>query len=76
MEIVPQDIPLDIIYEDSDLLIVNKAAGMVVHPGHGNYDGTLVNALAHHLGVVLRRRMMSGEDFWCIVLTKIPAGCC
>ena len=53
VEIVPQDIPLDIIYEDSDLLIVNKAAGMVVHPGHGNYDGTLVNALAHHLGVVL-----------------------
>lgn len=52
VEIVPQDIPLDIIYEDSDLLIVNKAAGMVVHPGHGNYDGTLVNALAHHLGVV------------------------
>jgi 23S rRNA pseudouridine1911/1915/1917 synthase len=51
VEIVPQDIPLDIIYEDSELLIVNKAAGMVVHPGHGNYDGTLVNALAHHLGV-------------------------
>ena len=50
-EIIPQDIPLDIIYEDDDLLVVNKPAGMVVHPGHGNYDGTLVNALAFHLGL-------------------------
>lgn len=48
-EIVPEDIPLDIIYEDDDLLVVNKPAGMVVHPGHGNYTGTLVNALAFHL---------------------------
>ena len=50
-EIIPQDIPLDIVYEDDDLLIVNKAAGMVVHPGHGNYDGTLINALSYHLGI-------------------------
>ncbi|MBQ6253813.1 MAG: RluA family pseudouridine synthase [Bacteroidales bacterium] len=48
-EILPEDIPLDIVYEDDDLLVVNKPAGMVVHPGHGNYDGTLVNALAFHL---------------------------
>lgn len=47
-EIIPEDIPLDIVYEDDDLLVVNKPAGMVVHPGHGNYTGTLVNALAHH----------------------------
>ncbi len=47
-EIVPEDIPLDIVYEDEDLLVVNKPAGMVVHPGHGNYTGTLVNALAHY----------------------------
>ena len=47
-EIVPEDLPLDIVYEDEDLLVVNKAAGMVVHPGHGNFDGTLVNALAWH----------------------------
>lgn len=46
--IIPQDIPINIIYEDADLLVVDKAAGMVVHPGHGNYDGTLVNALAFH----------------------------
>lgn len=51
LEIKPEDIPLDIVYEDDDLLVVNKPAGMVVHPGHGNYSGTLVNALAHHLGI-------------------------
>ncbi len=48
-EIIAEDIPLNIIYEDDDILIVNKEAGMVVHPGHGNYSGTLVNALTHHL---------------------------
>lgn len=47
-EILAEDIPLDIVYEDDDLLVVNKPAGMVVHPGHGNYHGTLVNALAWH----------------------------
>jgi len=47
-ELLPQDIPIVINYEDDDLLIVNKEAGMVVHPGFGNYDGTLVNALAFH----------------------------
>jgi len=50
-EIIPQDIPLNIVYEDDDVLVVNKPAGMVVHPGHGNYDGTLVNALSHYLGI-------------------------
>ena len=47
-KLLPQDIPIIINYEDDDLLIVNKEAGMVVHPGFGNYDGTLVNALAFH----------------------------
>ena len=47
-EVLAQDIPLDIVYEDADVLVVNKPAGLVVHPGHGNYDGTLVNALAWH----------------------------
>lgn len=46
--LVPENIPLDIVYEDDQLLVVNKKAGMVVHPGHGNYTGTLVNALAYH----------------------------
>lgn len=49
LEIIPQDIPIDIVYEDDHLVIVNKAPGMVVHPGHGNYTGTLVNALTFHL---------------------------
>lgn len=48
LEIIPEDIPLDIVYEDNEVLVVNKAAGLVVHPGHGNYSGTLVNALAWH----------------------------
>lgn len=51
MEILPQDIPLDIVYEDEDVLVVNKPAGMVVHPGHGHFEGTLINALAFHLGL-------------------------
>lgn len=59
VEIVPQEIPLDILYEDDDLLIVDKAAGMVVHPGHGNYEGTMVNALAFHLA---RRGIPAGEQ--------------
>jgi len=46
--LTPQDIEIDIVYEDDDLLIVNKAPGMVVHPGHGNYEGTLINALIYH----------------------------
>ena len=50
MDAVPEDIPLDIVYEDSDLLVVNKPKGMVVHPAHGNYTGTLVNALLWHCG--------------------------
>lgn len=47
-EIIAEDIPLDIVYEDDYVLVVNKPAGLVVHPGHGNYTGTLVNALAWH----------------------------
>lgn len=46
--LAPENIPLDIVYEDDQLLVVNKEPGMVVHPGHGNYSGTLVNALAYH----------------------------
>ncbi len=48
-EILPEDIPLDIVYEDDEVIVVNKKPGMVVHPGYGNYTGTLVNALAWHL---------------------------
>ena len=50
MDAVPENIPLDIVYEDDDLLVVNKPKGMVVHPAHGNYNSTLVNALLYHCG--------------------------
>lgn len=56
LEILPENIPLDIVYEDDDVLVLNKPAGMVVHPGHGHFSGTLVNALAFHLGI------SQGED--------------
>ena len=48
LKIIPEDIPLNIVYEDDSLIVLNKPAGLVVHPGHGNYSGTLVNALAYH----------------------------
>lgn len=50
IELIPQNIPLDVVYEDDDLLVVNKPAGMVTHPGYGNRDGTLVNAVLYHVG--------------------------
>ena len=48
LDVQPENIPLDIIYEDDDVVVVNKARGMVVHPAAGNYSGTLVNALLYH----------------------------
>lgn len=48
IELIPEDIPLNIIYEDDELIVINKQAGLVVHPGFGNYTGTLVNALVYH----------------------------
>lgn len=48
IELIPEDIPLEILYEDDHMIILNKAANMVVHPGYGNYSGTMVNALIHH----------------------------
>ncbi len=50
VEALPQDIPLDVVYEDADVIVVNKPVGMVVHPAPGHPDGTLVNALLHHCG--------------------------
>ncbi len=50
LDVVPEDIPLDIVYEDGDVLVVNKPKGMVVHPAPGNYEGTLVNAVMFHCG--------------------------
>lgn len=56
IELIPQDIPLDIVYEDDALIVVNKPANMVVHPGYGNYKGTLVNALVYHFDNLPERK--------------------
>ena len=58
-ELVPEDIPIDVVYEDDTLLVVNKKPGMVVHPAHGNYTGTLVHALAHRYRAL---EMFTQED--------------
>ena len=62
IELVPEDIPLDIIYEDDHLLVVNKPAGMCVHPGFGNRYGTLVNALLYHFGERESQEIEIDED--------------
>ena len=49
IELIPEDIPLDLVFEDEDVIVLNKQPGLVVHPGYGNYTGTLVNALMYHL---------------------------
>jgi 23S rRNA pseudouridine1911/1915/1917 synthase len=60
MDALPEDIPLDILFENEDVIVVNKPQGMVVHPGSGNHSGTLVNALLHHYGE-LGKAFGSGE---------------
>ena len=64
INILPENIPIDIAYEDDDLIVVNKKAGMVVHPAHGNYTGTLVNALLYYL---------NGKDASCLLYTSDAA---
>jgi 23S rRNA pseudouridine1911/1915/1917 synthase len=56
IELIAQDIPLDILYEDDDVIIINKPPNMVVHPGYGNYTGTLVNALVYHFDHLPERK--------------------
>lgn len=60
LELVPENIPLEIVFEDSDVIVINKPTGMVVHPGHGNYNGTLINALMYHLKD--NKLFQSGEE--------------
>ena len=67
----PENIPLDIVYEDDALLLINKPPGLVVHPGHGNYTGTLVNALAYHFEN-LPMNSAASVRVWCTALIKIP----
>ena len=74
--VLPQDIPLQIVYEDADLLVVNKPKGMVVHPAPGNYENTLVNALLFHCRDSLSG--VGGENCGrasSTASTRIPAGC-
>ncbi len=59
IELLPEDIPINVVFEDEHIIIVNKDAGMVVHPGYGNYTGTLVNALVYHFG---RLPLQNNED--------------
>jgi len=83
LETQPEAIPLDVLFEDDDLIVVNKAAGMVVHPAAGNYNGTLVNALLHHcrgqlsgIGGVERPGIVHRLDkgtTGCIVVAKTDA---
>ena len=75
VEIIPQDIPLDIVYEDSSLLVVNKPKGMVVHPAAGNPDGTLVNALLYHCAGRLSGITAKCVPASCTALTRTPAAC-
>lgn len=65
LEAIPEDIPLDILYEDEHLIVVNKAQGMVVHPAHGNLTGTLVNALLFHCGTLsnVGTELVESDDF-------------
>jgi 23S rRNA pseudouridine1911/1915/1917 synthase len=62
IELIPEDIPLDIVYEDDHLLLVNKQPGIVVHPGYGNYSGTLINALIFHFQQTSKKVGLGEED--------------
>ena len=63
LELVPEDIPLNVVYEDDALIVVDKPAGMVVHPAFGHRSGTLVNALLHHVGAgTMRAQDFEGDD--------------
>ncbi len=63
IELIPENIPLNIVYEDDDVIVVNKEPGMVVHPAYGNYTGTLVNALMWHFkDLPLFRPEKAGPD--------------
>jgi 23S rRNA pseudouridine1911/1915/1917 synthase len=75
IELIPQDLPVSVVYEDDDLIVVDKAAGMVVHPAYGNYSGTLMNALMFHFrDLPLFNTGSCGRD-WCTGLTKTHRDC-
>jgi len=63
IELIPQDIPINIVYEDDDIIVVNKEAGMVVHPGVGNFTGTLMNALVYHCSKLPTKKRSEKDPF-------------
>ncbi|HTA83035.1 MAG TPA: RluA family pseudouridine synthase [Bacteroidia bacterium] len=63
IELIPENIPINIVYEDDDLMIVNKNAGLVVHPGVGNFTGTLMNALIYHIGNLPQSKTSENDPF-------------
>ena len=63
VEILPEDIPLNIVYEDDDLIVINKPAGLVVHPGYANYTGTLLNGLAHYFTTTGQTKVENGFGY-------------
>ncbi|MBU3698404.1 MAG: RluA family pseudouridine synthase [Candidatus Kapabacteria bacterium] len=64
LQLIPQDIPLSVLYEDEHLMVIDKAAGILVHPGLGNRDGTLVNAVLWHLGQRDPLRVLKARESW------------
>lgn len=63
IELIPENIPINIVYEDDDIMIVNKQAGLVVHPGVGNFTGTLMNALMYHIGTLPQGKVSEKDPF-------------
>jgi len=74
IEIIAENIPLEILYEDKDVIVINKKAGMVVHPGHGNYTGTLVNALTYYLREVSPDKKPDAKPFLVHRIDKDTSG--
>ena len=74
IELIPQDLPINVVYEDDDVIVVDKQAGMVVHPAYGNYSGTLMNALMYHF----RRAPTdfgTASKAWCTASTRTHQDC-
>ncbi|MDR1886388.1 MAG: RluA family pseudouridine synthase [Prevotellaceae bacterium] len=71
IELVSENIPLNIVYEDDDVIVVDKEAGMVVHPGHGNYSGTLVNALLYHLEQQGKQALIEDDETGGLLVHRI-----
>ncbi len=74
VEILPEELPLQIVYEDDDVIVVNKQAGLVVHPAHGNYTGTLLNGLAHYFQTTQEGKVANGFGYLVHRIDKDTSG--